>query len=115
MRLFAGTPFDEPPTCERCGQPESACKFPPVLIQKTAKMLDKKTVKLSVEKRKKGKVVTLVRGLSANTDDLLVLLTQLKNQCGAGGTLDGNTLVLQGNHVERLRRLLSETGLHVHG
>ena len=29
-RLFAGTPWDRPLTCERCGQPESACQCPPV-------------------------------------------------------------------------------------
>jgi translation initiation factor 1 (eIF-1/SUI1) len=43
------------------------------------------------------------------------LLTQLKNQCGAGGTLDGQTLELQGNHLERLRMLLADAGFTVRG
>jgi translation initiation factor 1 len=70
---------------------------------------------MSVEKRKKGKVVTVIRGLSASADDLPALLTQLKNQCGAGGTLDGETLELQGNHIERLRTLLGTAGYTVRG
>lgn len=115
MRLFAGTPFDRPPTCERCGELESVCKCPPIPIPKTPPAPDKKAVKLSIEKRKKGKVVTVIRGLSARDTDLAALLTKLKNQCGAGGTLDGDTLEIQGNHLERLRTLLGEGGNIVRG
>jgi len=114
-RLFAGTPYDRPPTCDRCGKPEATCNCPPILIPKTARASDKKIARLSVEKRKKGKVVTVIRGLSARANDLPVLLAQLKNQCGAGGTLDGDTLELQGNHVERLRTLLGDAGYTVRG
>ena len=37
-----------------------------------------------MEKRKKGKVVTVIRGLPAASNDLPALLSQLKSQCGAG-------------------------------
>ncbi len=110
MRLLAGTPFDRPPVCDRCGQLEGICKCPPLLIPEKPRAPDKKTVKLSVEKRKKGKVVTVIRGLSARDNDLPALLTKLKNQCGAGGTLDGDALEIQGNHLERIRTLLGEAG-----
>jgi translation initiation factor 1 len=112
-RLFAGTPYDRPPTCERCGKLESACTCPPILIPQPARSSDRKKLRLAVEKRKKGKVVTVIRGLSERADDLPALLARLKNQCGAGGTLDGDSLELQGNHVERLRTLLGETGYDV--
>jgi translation initiation factor 1 len=112
-RLFAGTPYDRPPTCERCGNPESACTCPPILLPTPARSSDKKKLRLAVEKRKKGKMVTVIRGLSATADDLPALLTRLKNQCGAGGTLDGETLELQGNHLDRLRTLLGEVGYAV--
>lgn len=114
-RLFAGTPYDRPPPCDRCGKLPGACTCPSVLIPRPASVPDNKTVRLSVEKRKKGKVVTVIRGLSARTNDLSALLAQLKNQCGAGGTLDGETLELQGNHVERLRTLLGDAGFTVRG
>jgi translation initiation factor 1 len=69
---------------------------------------------LSVEKRKKGKVVTVIRGLSARENDLPGLLSRLKNQCGAGGTLDEDALEIQGNHLDRLRTLLCESGYEIH-
>ena len=115
MRLLAGTPYDRPATCERCGQPEDNCQCPPALLPEGAPPPDKKTVKLVVEKRKKGKVVTVIRGLSARSSDLAALLSKLKNQCGAGGTLVGESLEIQGNHVERLRTLLGEAGYTVRG
>ena len=31
-RLFAGTPWDRPPTCERCGKLESECDCPPAAV-----------------------------------------------------------------------------------
>src|SRR6266705_76993 len=57
MRLLAGTAYDRPPTCDRCGRPESECRCPPEVIPKSGRPPDKKPLKLSVEKRKKGKVV----------------------------------------------------------
>ena len=32
-RLFAGTPWDRPPTCERCGKLESECACPPPAVE----------------------------------------------------------------------------------
>ncbi len=32
-RLFAGTPWDRPPTCDRCGKPESECACPPPVVE----------------------------------------------------------------------------------
>ena len=111
MRLFAGTPFDRPPKCERCGQLEADCMCP----KQPAAWIspEKQTARLAVEKRKKGKVVTVIRGLAAEANDLPALLSKLKSQCGAGGTIDGDTVELQGDHVERIAALLTEIGYRV--
>jgi translation initiation factor 1 len=76
---------------------------------------EKQTATLAVEKRRKGKVVTVVRGLSATDNDHPALLTRLKSACGAGGTLDGDVLEIQGEHLERLRTLLAGLGYKVRG
>lgn len=113
MRLFEGTEFDVPPRCERCGELEEDCKClpePPARIPP-----EKQTARLAVEKRKKGKLVTVIRGLTAEGNDLPGLLKQLKNQCGAGGTLKEEILEIQGNHLERLRDALKEIGFRVKG
>jgi translation initiation factor 1 len=70
---------------------------------------------LAVEKRKKGKVVTVVRGLTADESNLPDLLAKLKNVCGAGGTVKEDHLEIQGNHLKRIRETLSGIGYRVGG
>lgn len=113
MRLFAGTPFDIPPKCDRCGALKSDCKCPPLHAGRLPP--NQQTAKLSIEKRKKGKVVTVIRGLSERANDLPALLSQLKSQCGAGGAIQEDCLEIQGEHVERIRTALSELGYRVKG
>ena len=113
MRLFEGTQWDRPPRCEQCGELEEDCTCPPPPRVLTPP--EKQTARLAVEKRKKGKVVTVVRGLPAEENDLPTLLGQLKTACGAGGTLKGDLLEIQGNHVERVRDLLASLGYRVRG
>ena len=107
-RLFAGTPFDQPPRCERCGELKSACTCPARL--KSLLPSEQQTAKVSVEKRKKGKLVTVVRGLSPSESDFAALLTKLQTACGAGGSIQGDTLEVQGDHAERLRDQLRSLG-----
>ena len=105
MRLFAGTKYDQPPECERCGVLESDCTcLPPAAGQ---------MVRLTAEKRKKGKVVTVIRGLTADRNDLSGLLSRLKAQCGAGGAIQEDALEIQGAHVERIAAALTELGYRV--
>ena len=113
MRLFEGTQWDRPPRCERCGELEVACTCPPP--PKVLTPPEKQTAGLAVEKRKKGKVVTVVRGLPAQENDLPELLGRLKAACGAGGTIKDDELEIQGDHLERLRELLAEVGYRVRG
>jgi len=113
MRLLEGTPWDRPPRCERCGELEEACTCPPP--PKVLTPPEKQTARLAIEKRKKGKVVTVVRGLPADENDLPGLLGQLKAACGAGGTIKEDELEIQGEHLERLRGLLGEIGYRVRG
>ena len=61
MRLFEGTPFDIPPTCERCKNPEAECDCPPEEPQRVWVEPHKQQAQVTVEKRKKGKIVTVVR------------------------------------------------------
>ena len=113
MRLFAGTQWDQPPRCERCGELEEVCQCPPPPAPRIPP--EKLTARIAVEKRKKGKLVTVVRGLSANESDLPELLTKLKSTCGAGGTLKDDIIELQGNHLDRVRGLLSDIGYRLKG
>lgn len=112
-RLFAGTPWDRPPVCDRCGQLETECTCPPPVPVVEIIPPSKQTARLSLEKRKKGKIVTVVRGLPGVGNDLPALLARLKTTCGAGGTLDGDDLEIQGNHLDRIREQLDTLGYNV--
>ena len=113
MRLFEGTPFDRPPRCERCGELEADCTCPPEPPPRIPP--EEQTARLSVEKRKKGKRVTVVRGLSAEGNDLPALLTQLKNTCGAGGAIKEDVLEIQGDQLDTVRQALRNIGYRVSG
>ena len=82
-RLFAGTPLDIPPRCDRCGQLEEDCQCKPLPPLRVAP--DKQTVKVRVDRRKHKRLVTVVWGLSAESNDLPDLLSKLKSACGSGG------------------------------
>lgn len=110
-RLFAGTEFYQPAKCERCGELEEDCQCPPAPTPRIPP--EKQTAKLAVEKRKKGKVVTVVRGLPAEGNDLPELLSTLKTVCGAGGALKEDLLEIQGKHLDRVRETLQQIGYRV--
>jgi translation initiation factor 1 len=98
QRLFAGTPWDRPPRCERCGQLEADCSCPPPAAEPVRIPPDQQTARLRVEKRAKGKVVTVLWGLDPTGNDLSALAARLKDRCGTGGTVKDGTIELQGDH-----------------
>ncbi|QDU03570.1 translation initiation factor Sui1 [Gimesia chilikensis] len=113
MRLFEGTPFDRPPRCEKCDQLEEECICPPEPSFRIPP--EQQTARLSIEKRKKGKRVTVIRGLPAEGNDLPELLKQIKDRCGAGGALKDEDLEIQGEQLDRVRETLQQMGFKVKG
>jgi translation initiation factor 1 len=111
MRLFEGTPFDIPPKCDRCSKLMSECTC--TAAERARVAPEKQIASLRMEKRQKGKVVTVVRGLTAIANDLPALLKTLKNTCGAGGTVDDDTIELQGDHLIKIRTQLEKLGYRV--
>ena len=112
MHLFEGTPLDRPPRCERCGAREAECRCPPPETPRPSAAPT--TLHLSLEKRRKGKLATVVRGLTPE-HDVKALLSSLQAACGAGGSRDGSDLLLQGDQRERLRGALAALGFKIKG
>ena len=110
QRLFAGTPWDRPPTCERCGRPEAECVCPPVVVEPVRLAPESQTARLRVEKRARGKVVTVVSGLEPDGNDLPALASTLKTRCGSGGTLKDGAIELQGDRLDAARDALRSLG-----
>ena len=60
---------------------------------------------------RRGKAVTVVRGLPLAEDAQAQLARELKAACGVGGTLKAGIIELQGEHVERVLAELAARGL----
>jgi translation initiation factor 1 len=61
-------------------------------------------------KGRKGKVVTVVTGAPVGGAALEDLAKELKSLCGAGGTLRGDVIEIQGNHRDRIVAALQGRG-----
>jgi translation initiation factor 1 len=64
-------------------------------------------------KGRKGKAVTVVRGLPLVPEALEELATRLKKRCGCGGTVDAGVIEIQGDHRDLLVEELGKLGYAV--
>lgn len=67
----------------------------------------------STRSGRKGKTVTVIEGFQQQPESLHKLLKQLKVQCGSGGTVKENELEIQGEHCQKIARILLELGYKV--
>ena len=75
-----------------------------------------KKTKINISKQKKGKkgkTITLIRGLGTEDEILLKeLLKKIKVFCGTGGTLIDSEIQLQGDMVRKSIEFLRKEGFH---
>jgi len=64
-------------------------------------------------KGRNGKPITLISGLALAGAELKNLAKELKNECGVGGSIDGQDILIQGDKRDRLTRLLESKGYKV--
>lgn len=131
-RLFSGTPFDRPPTCEFCHEPKTKCRCLQLPEKKKMSAGKKGETRLDsgmvltpenstppkdqvavvrLEKRKGGREVTVIGGLDHPANDLAKLCTELKSMLGVGGSVQGRTVELQGEHREKVAEVLRERAI----
>lgn len=108
MGLFDGTILERPVLCDRCGKEVKLCRCPPVDTPP-----EKQNLSIRLEKRKKGKLVTVVSGFECSETQLRETLTALQSQCGSGGCVAERNIELQGNHVAKLPQLLTTRGYRI--
>ena len=95
--------FDsEDDICKTCGLPRELCGCLNIAREQQA------NIRLSVEKRKWGRDVTVVSGIDGI--DLHALAQKLKRKLATGGTFKEGRIELQGNHIYRVREELQKEG-----
>ncbi|MFX0133474.1 MAG: stress response translation initiation inhibitor YciH [Candidatus Hodarchaeota archaeon] len=87
--------------CPKCSLPKDLC-----MCGEIAK--EEKEIKIKVEKRKYGKLVTIVEGIEHNR--LKDLVVRLKSRCAAGGSYKNGYIVLQGDHRQIVKDVLEKEG-----
>lgn len=62
---------------------------------------------------RRGKQVTVIRGLTHNPQVIEALAKKLKTQAGAGGTIKGKVIEIQGNHLPKVKSILQKEGYSI--
>jgi translation initiation factor 1 len=94
--------------CPDCGEPVAQCRCKELKARVPA---TDGIVRVSHEtKGRKGKGVTVVKGLALDAVALAAVGKQLKTACGSGGTVKDGTIEIQGDHRELVIAALVKQG-----
>ena len=88
--------------CAKCGLPKNLC-----VCQEIAK--EEQKIKIRIDRRRFGKIVTLVSGLESGMDPQGIL-KDLKRGLACGGTLKKDEITLQGEHKKKVKEFLVNKG-----
>ncbi len=98
--------------CSDCEKPIDSCICSELAKLKVA--AGDGIVRLAFEsKGRKGKGVTLVRGVPLAEAELKKLAKELKQFCGTGGALKQGVIEIQGEQRQKLKPLLEQKGWQV--
>lgn len=89
--------------CPKCGLPKEAC-----VCEVLAK--EKQKIRVITDKKRYGKIVTMVKGIDSKSVDIKNLAKELKNEMACGGTVKSNEIELQGEHVKKVKAKLVSLG-----
>ena len=99
--------------CPGCGQPVAACTCREQQ-KAAARPATDGIVRVSLDtKGRKGKGVTVVKGVALDDAALVQLGKALKSACGSGGTTKDGVIEIQGDHRDAVIALLQKQGMTV--
>jgi translation initiation factor 1 len=89
--------------CSKCGLPQELC-----VCETIAK--ENQVIEVKLERRKFGKMNTIVSGLDPKEIDLDMLRKKLKSKFACGGTVKDGHIELQGDHKHKVKQALVDAG-----
>ena len=95
-----------PGICNKCGLPEELC-----MCEEIAR--EQQNIRTLIDKRRYGKMVTIIDGIDQGDIDLDELAKKLKTKCASGGTVKDGRIELQGDHKKKVKKALEEIGFKV--
>jgi len=94
-------------TCPKCRQALASCRCSAV----SARPATDGVLRVYLEtKGRAGKGVTVVRGMALDDTTIVALGKQLRTSCGSGGTVKDGVIEVQGDHRDRIIKMLTERG-----
>ncbi len=90
-------------TCNTCGLPTELCACSDIARE------EQTSIKVYIEKRKWGREVTVIDGLSKDID-LKSITKRLKKSLATGGTTKDGRIELQGNFMRLVTPILVDEG-----
>lgn len=70
----------------------------------------KQALRIWLERGKGGKEATVIKGFQGPDETLESLAKMIKNKCAAGGNAKDGQIIVQGDHREKVLKLLVELG-----
>lgn len=70
-------------------------------------------MKLKIQEKrnpKTGNPMTVISNIIHNPQHIEKLATKLKSSCGAGGHVEGKSIIIQGSHTEKAKKILQKEG-----
>ncbi|MCL4325398.1 MAG: stress response translation initiation inhibitor YciH [Candidatus Thermoplasmatota archaeon] len=92
--------------CPVCGLPDEIC-----ICEDIAK--ESQTIRVYEDKRRYGKMVTIIDGMNVNDINVHELAKKLKSKCATGGTVKDGKIELQGDQKQKVVEVLEEMGYKV--
>src|SRR4030042_4667773 len=92
--------------CEVCGLPKEVC-----VCEDIAR--EQQKISIALDKRRYGKMMTVVAGINPNDLDINTLVSNLKSVCACGGTIKEGKIELKGDHRIKVKETLEKMGFVV--
>ena len=74
---------------------------------------EKQDLRLHLQRLPGNRIITIVKGFIGRDKILIDLSKYLKKSCGVGGSVKNHTILIQGNHRDKILKLLNESGFKV--